>query len=128
MYFLLLSVQTIVIMMKAQTFEKFEKDKKKWTRIKTFIYVLYFVLGTTIISLNIFDAFNEEVNKTAENVRVTIEITVKVVIFAIDIFMSKIFVEMILFYNQQTAPPEKKQKIMRTSLNQVTASQIEDIS
>jgi len=60
LYFLLISVREIVIMMKAQTFESFHKDKKRWARMKKIIFTIYFLMASSIIGLNIIDVAYKE--------------------------------------------------------------------
>jgi hypothetical protein len=60
MYFILLSVRSIVLMMSATSFEVYQVKNRTWTVKIKVIYVSYFLMAASILAINILDSIYKD--------------------------------------------------------------------
>jgi hypothetical protein len=60
MYFILLSVRSIVLMMSATSFEVYQVKKRSWKVKIHVIYVSYFLMAAFILTINILDSIYKD--------------------------------------------------------------------
>lgn len=123
MYFILLSVRSIVLMMSATSFEIYQVKKRAWKLKSNVIYVTYFLMAASILTINILESIYRE-NSHLQQLFKLIEVGVKLIIFSIDIYMIRIFIQILTYY-RQTRDSGGKKHIMRTSLNLETSHDTE---
>jgi hypothetical protein len=97
MYFILLLVRSIVLMMSATSFEIYQVKKRTWKLKSNVIYVSYFLMAASILTINILESIYREKSHLQYLFKL-IELGVKLVIFSIDIYMVRIFVQILSYY------------------------------
>ena len=120
MYFILLSVRSIVLMMSATSFEIYQVKKRAWKLKSNFIYAAYFLMAASILTINILESIYREKSHLQQLFKL-IELGVKLIIFSIDIYMIRIFIQILSYYRQTRG----KKLMMRTSLNLETSHDTE---
>ena len=91
MYFILLSVRSIVLMMSATSFDIYKVKMSTWKLKSNVIYVAYFLMAASILTVNILESYCREKANLLQLFKL-IELVVKLIIFSIDIYMVKIFI------------------------------------
>jgi hypothetical protein len=123
MYFILLTVRSIVLVMSSTSLEVYQVKKRTWKVKIRVIYFSYFLMAASILTINILDSIYKDSPRMQQLLYLS-ELGVKLIIFCIDVYMVKIFIQIVRFY-RQTRDSGSKKHIMRTSLNLETSHDME---